>query len=363
MENGVRNYSRHIIKTTRDFRFDIVVVCPPCKTRNELIRFAFYNEIRLTTSERCSISNLLENRASLLYNPIMFNIDFNNIKVGDRIELGTYPQGIVNDPDIEHPLKDICGAPRISEDSPWRDYDNQDGKGMYADIEYAGKRYRLMYKEKYRGSKLLSKYCDYRNKRIHVFLYEPIVWRVLKITDNVAMLSAERALDAQEFCVKKNGLCKRKDGYKNNYEHSYIRQWLNCAFFETAFDDAEKALISTSVICNGPQTIKSSKDTVTCNDTEDKVFLLSFEEAKTLFANNKDRWKKATEYTKARDGFAYKTHDAKYNNVSWWLRSPCLECSVRCVGDGGGIAAGGGSSAREAACALEAVVPAVYIKL
>lgn len=308
---------------------------------------------------------MLEKHARLLYNLIMFNIDFKNLKVGDRIELGTYPQGIVNDPDIEHPLKDICGTPRISEDSPWRDYDNQDGKGMYADIEYSGKRYRLMHKEKFRGSKpkRLSKLCDYFNKRIHVFLYEPILWRVLKIADGVALLSSVRGLDAQEFCVKKNGLCKREGSKNNNYEHSHVRQWLNSEFFETAFNDEEKALIPTSVICNGPQTIRSTKDTVTCNDTEDKVFLLSFEEAKTLFANNKDRWNKATEYTKARDAFAYKTHDAKYNNASWWLRSPCSGCTVSRVGDGGGIAAGGFSSAREVACALKAIVPAIYIKL
>lgn len=232
---------------------------------------------------------------------------------------------------------------------------------MYADIDYSGKLYRAVFIKKYREEDT-HEYCKYRKKRIYFFLYEPIVWRVLQITDNAAMIVSEKLIDAQEYSVQND---KKTEYYKNSYEHSYARAWLNGTFIETAFNEAEKALIQTTVVCNAGYTTKKENNPYACNDTVDKVFVLSYKEAEALFADNKDRWKKLTEYAKSQGCWGYATRDAKYDNDCWMLRSPghTHENFIRCVGYGGGIGDGGFSCASAMYCALEAIAPALYIKI
>ncbi|MCM1368085.1 MAG: DUF6273 domain-containing protein [Roseburia sp.] len=259
----------------------------------------------------------------------------------------------------------MCGKPDIKRGSLWHDYNYPVGSGMYADIEYSGRRYRVVYRKKHRESKISYEYAEYRDNNFYAFIFEPIMWRVLKTVGDTALLVSAKLLDAQEFFAGE----KRKIGdqviYMNNYEYSYVRRWLNDMFFVTAFNDSEKSFIKTTSVCNAPQTTKKAPNPYCCSDTEDNVFLLSFEEAKTLFVDNKDRWKKATEYTKSQGCLAYKTHDAKFNNAGWWLRSPDhkYENCVRCVGYGGGMGDGGFSCANEPTCALEAIAPALCIKI
>lgn len=294
----------------------------------------------------------------------MNNIDLNNIEVGNLIEFGSYPQSIVTGETAESLIK-MCGKPDTTRSSLWHDYNYPVGSAMYADIEYSGRRYRVVYRKKHRESKILYEYTKYRDKKIYVFIYEPIVWRVLKITNDRALLVSEKILDAQEFFVGENRKIGDQVIYINNYEYSYVRQWLNDLFFATAFNDNEKPVIETTSVCNAPYTTKKEPNPYCCNDTADKVFLLSFEEAKALFINNKDRWKKATEYAKSQGCSVYATHDAKFNNAGWWLRSPDhkYENHVRCVGDGGGMGDGGFSCSNEPVNALEAIAPALCIKI
>ena len=287
----------------------------------------------------------------------MNNRDFVNLTVGDRVEFGQYPQSIVTDNDTLTALKNICGNPRINLDSLWHDYDYNTGSGMYADIDYSEKLYRAVYIKKYRDED-----CTYRKKRIYIFLYEPIVWRVLQITDNTAMLVCEKLIDGQEYSIQND---RKTEYYKNNYEHSHVRAWLNSTFIQTAFNDTEKKSIQTVTVCNAGYTTKKENNPYTCNDTADKVFLLSYKEAETLFADNKDRWKKLTEYAKSQGCWGYMTRDAKYDNGCRMLRSPdhIHENFIRLVGDSGGIGSGGFSCSSAMYYALEAVAPALYIKI
>jgi hypothetical protein len=288
-----------------------------------------------------------------------------NVQVWDIIEFGYYPQSVVSDEEIINVLIEKCGKPKLACNSSWKDYEYLVGKGMYADIIYLDKRYRLVYMQKHRESDFIYKDTSYFDNKIYAFIFEPILWRVLNIVDNKALLVSQKLIDEQEFFVGRRRRKDKKTIYMNNYEYSHIRSWLNNNFYETAFNESEKSIILTTEVCNNSYTTKNENNCYVCNDTLDKVFLLSFNEAKTLFANNKDRWKKATEYTKSQGCFAYKTPDAKYNNAGWWLRSPDhkYENCVRCVGYGGGLGDGGFSCSNEPANTLASIAPAIYIQL
>lgn len=94
----------------------------------------------------------------------------------------------------------------------------------------------------------------------------PIEWQVLKQEGNKALLitKAMSPLFMRPF-----------DSKSNVWADSEIRRWLNGEFLDTAFTDDEKAAIYETEL---PDV-----------GTKDKVFLLSIEEAETLYKNDKER--------------------------------------------------------------------------
>ena len=135
---------------------------------------------------------------------------------------------------------------------------------------------------------------------------KPIEWIVMKNEGNQVLLLSKYVLDAKPYNNEEWG--------DVTWETSDIRQWLNNEFYTTAFNKAEKAKIQTSLIKNKDN---SEHGTSGGNDTEDKVFLLSKKEAKTLFSNNGERIAKATEYAE-KSGVYVNEEKAAW----WWLRSP-----------------------------------------
>ena len=134
---------------------------------------------------------------------------------------------------------------------------------------------------------------------------KPIEWIVMKKEGNQVLLLSKYVLDAKSY---------NKEWEDVTWETSDIRQWLNNEFYTTAFNKAEKAKIQTSLTKNEDN---SKFGTSGGNDTEDKVFLLSKKEAKTLFSNNEERIAKATEYAE-KSGVYVNEEKAAW----WWLRSP-----------------------------------------
>lgn len=134
---------------------------------------------------------------------------------------------------------------------------------------------------------------------------KPIEWIVMKKEGNQVLLLSKYVLDAKPY---------NEELEEVTWETSDIRQWLNNEFYTTAFNKAEKARIQTSLIKNK---YNSEHGTSGGNDTEDKVFLLSKKEAKTLFSNNEEKIAKATEYAE-KSGVYVNEEKAAW----WWLRSP-----------------------------------------
>ncbi len=97
-----------------------------------------------------------------------------------------------------------------------------------------------------------------------------------------------------------------------NWENCTLRRWLNRDFYEAAFTAEERKLIIPTTISN-PANAKFG--TGGCNDTEDRIFLLSIDEAKGYFPNDDARVR------------------TTYNGLAhwWFLRSACGSNEVALV--------------------------------
>ena len=115
-------------------------------------------------------------------------------------------------------------------------------------------------------------------------------WRILKVNeDSQTML----VIADREICMK---------AYHNiweeiTWENCSLRQWLNVAYYEENFSEEEKEAILECDI--------KTPDNIEChtnggNDTKDRIWLLSIDEAWTYFKDDQDR----------------------STGSRWWLRSP-----------------------------------------
>lgn len=76
--------------------------------------------------------------------------------------------------------------------------------------------------------------------------------------------------------------------YANNYEYSEIREYLNNAFYNTAFNDEEKSYIVTTTVDNSLESIMGRGGQFVCENTEDNVFLLSLADVNNTIYGFKD---------------------------------------------------------------------------
>lgn len=142
---------------------------------------------------------------------------------------------------------------------------------------------------------------------------EPILWRVLEVTDDSLLLMTEYGL-----------ICKNyNDTFDNvTWETSTLRAWINSVFLDTAFTNQERAAIEDSLVKNSDnKTYKTSGG----NDTVDKVFLLSLEDVQNNAygfqegVSNKSK----TRQMKLSDNALTEGYTNKDNgNTCWWLRTP-----------------------------------------
>lgn len=136
---------------------------------------------------------------------------------------------------------------------------------------------------------------------------EEIEWRVL-----------DKDADGNMFVVSRYALdCRR---YHNSvdqitWEECDLRQWLNNDFISTAFAPHEKKQIKTVTVENRDN---SDYDTDGGNDTKDKIFLLSIDEAKTYMPSTVERVCLATKYAESQGSQL----ESITKGCRWWLRSP-----------------------------------------
>ncbi len=175
-----------------------------------------------------------------------------------------------------------------------------------------------------KNAKKYSKTDDWSGDRVYFGSYEqdnnlangkePICWRVLEVTEDSILLLSEYGLESKNI----------NDSFTYmTWETCTLRKWLNSTFVNKAFSAYEQSAIIDSKI-----TTPDNKEwgTKGGNDTIDKVFLLSMEEATNpaygfyskFYQASASRTVKNTEYATVYDGYTNKTN----GNTCWWLRTP-----------------------------------------
>lgn len=136
---------------------------------------------------------------------------------------------------------------------------------------------------------------------------EAIEWKVLEKDQNGKMLLISRyALDCRHYHSKNE---------KVTWETSDIRSWLNNDFYGTAFTKSERAKIKSTTLENRDN---ADYNTDGGNDTKDKVFLLSIDEAKAYLPSTVERVCIATKYAESQGSQL----ESLTRSCRWWLRSP-----------------------------------------
>ncbi len=218
----------------------------------------------------------------------------------------------------------------------------------YRDITVGEEKYRGVYFTSYRPNRTTDKgdagnsYQDdngYYTRTTYWFKYEPIKWRIIREMDDVALLICDSIIDSQAYNNSINTLKGTEDTvYVNNYMYSSIRSFLNENFLNKAFSELQKNEILTmsidnSAISSNPNdNSKHWNDGVNefyCNNTQDKVFLLSIQEvtnaeygfSTSVKAEDVQRERKSTAYAQCQ-GVYVSTGKNRNSNGWWWLRSP-----------------------------------------
>lgn len=158
----------------------------------------------------------------------------------------------------------------------------------------------------------------------------PIQWRVLQNSGRELFLLSEHILDCKRYHREFTEITWRDCG---------LRKWLNDEFYHVAFNAAEGECVKT---------IRCTDNGEASPDTEDKVFLLSVAEVKSLTdSHNEDltgtqRRAVGTEFAKVKkaDGCHlyvydksvsanYITENGKQQGCSWWWLRTQLSSSSR----------------------------------
>ena len=278
---------------------------------------------------------------------------------GDLVTFGWYPQARVEDTAVISALE--------TQAATWHSYGYYTGSGNYsdgnmaasgymeyADVTYGAKKYRgvrfSQYRPYYTGlaSSAQSTFQDENGYNqpgsTYWFAWEPLQWRVLEPTTGLVL--CESIIDSQPF--NNYVLLSGKDAYgynaywgdagkahyANNYAQSSLRQWLNDAFYNTAFSAVQQDMIVPATVDNSA--FSPNYSAYDSASTTDKVSLLSFSDMKNTaygfdsdeFSYDAARQAQGSDYAKCQGLYV----DSSNGYSRWWLRSAGyysdLACSV-----------------------------------
>lgn len=264
-----------------------------------------------------------------------------------KIYFGEYPQTKVEDDGsgLIATLSQMSGDRPVKGDrGNWISYDyfidwDTSEYMWYIDLEYIGVKYRGVYFTSYRpyytpmyssSDKTYQDDNGYYTNTLYWFKWEPIEWRVLETTSSEVFVMSNLIIDAQHYYINiDNRTMNGQTVYPNNYKESDIRAWLNGTFYNWAFDSQEKLNIKTTLVDNSAATTAADSNQYICENTNDKVFLLSYKDVINEEygfdpdAKNQDKARllDITDYALSQGSGTAPEYGYNDNNM-WWLRSP-----------------------------------------
>lgn len=142
------------------------------------------------------------------------------------------------------------------------------------------------------------------------YVDEPIKWRALSKEDGKLLLISDKILDMKPYYTSEVDI---------TWENSTLRSWMNGltegSFYADAFNMLEREAIAETKIVNADN-VEYEIDGG--NDTNDKVFALSIEEANQYFSDNANRIATNTAYAARRGDGVSPAGEADW----YYLRSP-----------------------------------------
>jgi hypothetical protein len=299
-------------------------------------------------------------------NAISIKASAEDYSVGDTIYYGSYPQNKVSDSELIAELNKQNGQ--------WISYNYYSGTGSrddgnmapsnfmrYKDIYYNGKKYRAVTFDSYRpsatGEKLSVSSTSIQNNNgyafqlIHWFEFNPLKWRILD--PSTGFIMCDSVIDCQAFSNYVYHHFNSSNKNASDWETSSLREWLNNDFSDTAFSEAQQSNIKVSNNSNKCRaTINGTVgyEDYDSNDTQDKIFLLSYDEITNNnygfdpTPNNTDtRILFSSDYAKCQGLMVSDNSFNPYSGLAccWWLRTasdaPSYVCNVGYEGkaDGG----------------------------
>ncbi len=145
----------------------------------------------------------------------------------------------------------------------------------------------------------------------------PIEWIVLARDGNKALLISRYGLDAKPYNAEHTSV---------TWEICTLRNWLNCVFMNKAFTAEEQKSILTTTVDNSSS--QGYWSTSGGNNTQDKIFLLSYAEVNKYFGvtYHTKSIVAPTAYAEAQGAYASSSNKTADGNSAgwWWLRSPGL---------------------------------------
>lgn len=256
---------------------------------------------------------------------------------GLDVYFGSYPSEEVTDSTLLTELYDtfVTTLPTPEDSGVWTDYGYY-SKGVpepymwYYDVTYNDVKYRAVYFTKYRPidtalhteavtieDSSYIPHSEYYINNVYWFKFTPLSWKILDVNETSMLIFTNYVLDAQTY-DKSSTSTKVVDGIEvnaNNYKYSSVRAWLHDDFMNMAFIGDEQVKIQTTLIDNSPASTLDDVPEYTCEDTNDRIFLLSDAEL-----NNADYGFDAA--TRDLPGTDYAHVQGLMEKNEYWTRSP-----------------------------------------
>ena len=185
----------------------------------------------------------------------------------------------------------------------------------------------------------------------------PIEWLVLDRDGDKALLLSRYGLDVQLYHTSYTSI---------TWENCTLRTWLNHDFMNRAFTAAEQSAILLSNVDNSSSQCYSNWSSKSGNNTQDKVFLLSYAEANKYLgvtyddSNNTKSRVTPTAYAISQGAWTSDSNKTTDGEAAgwWWLRSSGYsQVSAAFVLTGGSLSGSNVNDARGS------VRPALWVNL